>query len=94
MRESLRTVGRILTFPIRAVWWLIKLPVRFFTSARTFLMTEPEEHPSGMFLQIWLRASKRVGFSGIRSRHSGATCSEHLWAWWSALRSHSHLLSD
>jgi len=47
MRESLRTVGRILTFPIRAVWWLIKLPVRFFTSARTFLMTEPEEHPLG-----------------------------------------------
>jgi sec-independent protein translocase protein TatC len=34
-------------FPFRAVWWIIKLPIRAFGSVRRFMRTEPEEHPLG-----------------------------------------------
>lgn len=47
MRELGRKVWRLLTLPFRAAWWIVRLPARVFTSARTFLVTEPEEHPLG-----------------------------------------------
>jgi sec-independent protein translocase protein TatC len=43
----LRGILRVLTFPFRALWWLIALPVRSFRRARGFMLTEPEEHPLG-----------------------------------------------
>jgi sec-independent protein translocase protein TatC len=43
----LRGILRVLTFPFRALWWLIALPVRSFRKARGFMLTEPEEHPLG-----------------------------------------------
>lgn len=47
MRRLGRTLLKILSFPFRAAWWLITLPIRGFKSARGFLQTEPEEHPLG-----------------------------------------------
>ena len=47
VRRFLRGLWRVLTFPFRALWWLIALPVRGFRKARTFMVTEPEEHPLG-----------------------------------------------
>ncbi len=47
MRRLLRGIWRVLTFPFRALWWLIALPVRSFRKARGFMLTEPEEHPLG-----------------------------------------------
>ncbi|MFH1184591.1 MAG: twin-arginine translocase subunit TatC [Chloroflexota bacterium] len=45
MRDFARGLWRVLTFPLRAVWWTITLPVRLLGSARRFMLTEPEEHP-------------------------------------------------
>ncbi len=36
---------RLVTFPSRALWWLVALPVRASQSARLFMRTDPEEHP-------------------------------------------------
>jgi sec-independent protein translocase protein TatC len=47
MRRLLRGLGHILRFPVRAIWWIAKLPVRVFGYARRFMLTEPEEHPLG-----------------------------------------------
>lgn len=47
MRRLGRGLWRVVTFPFRAVWWLITRPVRLAASVRAFLMTEPEEHPLG-----------------------------------------------
>lgn len=47
MRRLLRSLWRLITFPFRAVWWLLTLPVRSFRSAKSFMATEPEEHPLG-----------------------------------------------
>jgi len=47
MRELGRRLWRLFSFPFRAAWWLITFPVRLFKSVRTFLLTEPEEHPLG-----------------------------------------------
>jgi sec-independent protein translocase protein TatC len=47
VRRLLRGIWRVLTFPFRALWWLIALPVRSFRKARGFMLTEPEEHPLG-----------------------------------------------
>lgn len=47
MRRFLRGIWRVITFPFRALWWLITLPVRGFRKARTFMVMEPEEHPLG-----------------------------------------------
>jgi sec-independent protein translocase protein TatC len=45
MRRFLRGLWRVLTFPFRAIWWTLTLPVRLFISAKRFMLTEPEEHP-------------------------------------------------
>jgi sec-independent protein translocase protein TatC len=47
MRELPRRLWRIVSFPFRAAWWIFMLPVRLFARARTFMLTEPEEHPLG-----------------------------------------------
>jgi len=47
MRRFARGTWRALTFPFRAVWWIVTLPVRALKSARAFMLTEPEEHPLG-----------------------------------------------
>ncbi len=47
MRRFLRGLWRLITFPFRAVWWLLTLPIRGFRSAKSFMATEPEEHPLG-----------------------------------------------
>ncbi len=36
---------RFVTFPSRALWWLVALPLRAFRSASLFMRTDPEEHP-------------------------------------------------
>lgn len=41
----LREASRLVTLPFRAAWWMLKLPLRASSSLRTFMLTEPEEHP-------------------------------------------------
>jgi sec-independent protein translocase protein TatC len=47
MRKFFRQFWRILTFPFRALWWLVNLPVKGFRKIKIFLFTEPEERPLG-----------------------------------------------
>ena len=47
MRRFLGRVWRVLTFPFRALWWMITLPFRTFGAFKNFMVTEPEEHPLG-----------------------------------------------
>ncbi len=42
-----RGIWRVVSFPFRAVWWIIRLPVRGYRRAKSFMLTEPEEHPLG-----------------------------------------------
>lgn len=36
---------RVVTFPFRAIWWLVSLPVRLYKKAYAFLTFEPEDRP-------------------------------------------------
>jgi sec-independent protein translocase protein TatC len=47
MRRLLTIYWRVITFPSRALGWVLGLPVRSYRSARVYLLTEPEEHPLG-----------------------------------------------
>ncbi len=47
MPSFLRGIGRIITFPFRALWWVITLPARGYRKIKRFMITEPEEHPLG-----------------------------------------------
>lgn len=47
MRRLGRGVWHVITFPFRAIWWLITRPIHVVASVREFLFTEPEEHPLG-----------------------------------------------
>jgi sec-independent protein translocase protein TatC len=47
MRRFLRGLGRVLTFPFRAIWWILKLPFRSIRTTKRFMSTVPEEHPLG-----------------------------------------------
>ena len=47
MRKFLSGIWRVITFPFRAVGWIIALPFRTFASIKGFMLTEPEEHPLG-----------------------------------------------
>lgn len=47
MRKFLQRVWRILIFPFRLLWWLIKLPVNGARKANAFLTSEPDERPLG-----------------------------------------------
>jgi sec-independent protein translocase protein TatC len=47
MRRFLRRVWRVITFPFRALWWIITFPFRTFSAVKSFMLTEPEEHPLG-----------------------------------------------
>ncbi len=63
MRRFLRGLGRVLTFPFRAIWWLLKAPGRGVRSARQFMNTEPEEHPLGdVFVELAQNAQSREVF--------------------------------
>jgi sec-independent protein translocase protein TatC len=53
MRRFLHIIWRVITFPFRAVWWIITSPVRGFNAVKRFMLTEPEEHPLGdVFLDL------------------------------------------
>jgi sec-independent protein translocase protein TatC len=45
MRKFLRGLRNVITFPFHAIVWVISRPVLIVRSIRTFLTTEPEEHP-------------------------------------------------
>lgn len=63
MRRLLRGLWRVITFPFRAIWWLITLPVRGFRAAKRFMATEPEEHPLGdVFVELTQNAQSRELF--------------------------------
>jgi sec-independent protein translocase protein TatC len=47
MRRFLRGVWRVIAFPFRALWWIITLPFRTYRAVKSFMLTEPEEHPLG-----------------------------------------------
>jgi sec-independent protein translocase protein TatC len=47
MRRFFRTVWRVITFPFRALWWLIQLPVKGSRKFYAFLTVEPDERPLG-----------------------------------------------
>jgi sec-independent protein translocase protein TatC len=47
MSRFLQGVWRVITFPFRAIGWVITLPFRGFGALKRFMLTEPEEHPLG-----------------------------------------------
>jgi sec-independent protein translocase protein TatC len=47
MPRLLTVFWRVVTFPSRALRWLLGAPARLFRSARAYMLTEPEEHPLG-----------------------------------------------
>jgi sec-independent protein translocase protein TatC len=47
MQRFFKGFWRILTFPYRLLWWLVKLPVKGFRKLYAFLTTEPEESSLG-----------------------------------------------
>ena len=47
MRKFLRGLWRIVTFPFRAVGWILTLPFRAVRGLQRFMTTEPEEHSLG-----------------------------------------------
>jgi sec-independent protein translocase protein TatC len=63
MRRLLRGIWRVVTFPFRAIWWIIRLPARGLQGARDFMQTEPEEHPLGdVFVDLAQSAQSRELF--------------------------------
>ena len=63
MRRFLHGVWRVITFPFRAIWWLLTLPVRGIRAAQRFMATEPEEHPLGdVFVELTQNAQARELF--------------------------------
>lgn len=47
MCRFLSGLWRIVTFPFRALRWIITLPLRGFAAMKRYMLTEPEEHPLG-----------------------------------------------
>lgn len=45
MRKFFIIAWRIISFPFRAIWWLISLPVKLSKRAYAFLTFEPEDRP-------------------------------------------------
>ncbi len=45
MRKYWIALWRVITFPFRAIWWLICSPVRLYRKAYAFLTFEPEDRP-------------------------------------------------
>ncbi len=45
MRRFLRGTWQLISFPFRALVWLVRRPIVVVRSIRTFMTTEPEEHP-------------------------------------------------
>lgn len=43
MQKILRALGRVVSFPFRAIWWLVKLPFRGVKKAAAFMTFEPED---------------------------------------------------
>lgn len=44
MRNLLRRIWRVVTYPFRGLWWLVSLPFRSISKASGFMNEEPEEH--------------------------------------------------
>jgi sec-independent protein translocase protein TatC len=47
VRKFFHRFLRVITFPFRLLWWLIRLPSRGFRKVDAFLFTEPIERPLG-----------------------------------------------
>ncbi len=63
MGRFLRRLGRVIAFPFRAIWWLVRAPARGLRSAKRFMDTEPEEHPLGdVFVELAQNAQSRELF--------------------------------
>ncbi len=63
MRSFLRGLWRVVTFPFRAIWWILRLPARGVEGMRRFMSTEPEEHPiSDVFVDLAQNAQSRELF--------------------------------
>ncbi|MBE3038347.1 MAG: twin-arginine translocase subunit TatC, partial [Chloroflexi bacterium] len=45
MRKFLRGLWRVITFPFRAIWWLLTLPVRGVRKVIVFLSADPGDRP-------------------------------------------------
>jgi len=45
MRKFWIALWRVVTFPFRAIWWLVSRPVRLYKKTYTFLTDEPEDRP-------------------------------------------------
>jgi sec-independent protein translocase protein TatC len=44
MRKFLHAAGRVVSFPFRALWWLVSMPFRLLSQLSGFMNDEPEEH--------------------------------------------------
>jgi sec-independent protein translocase protein TatC len=63
MRRFWSGVWQVITFPFRAIWWLLTAPVRGIRAAKRFMDTEPEEHPLGdVFVELTQNAQSRELF--------------------------------
>ena len=47
MRKFFQRFWRVITSPLRLLWWLTTLPAKGFRKVNAFLFTEPEERPLG-----------------------------------------------
>ncbi len=63
MRKFLGGLWRVVTFPFRLVWLILTLPARGVRNIRTFMSTEPEEHPLGdVFIDLAQNPQSREVF--------------------------------
>ena len=63
MRKALRGLRRAITFPFRAIWWTITLPIRAIGSIKRFMSTEPQELELGqVFVDLAQNAEARSSF--------------------------------
>ena len=63
MSKFLHGLWWVITFPFRAIWWIITLPFRALSTAKSFMQTEPEEHPLGdVFVDLTQNSQARQLF--------------------------------
>ncbi|HTP00586.1 MAG TPA: twin-arginine translocase subunit TatC [Anaerolineales bacterium] len=63
MRKLLRGIARVITWPFRAIGWIVVEPGRAIRRFQQFMNTEPEEHPLGdVFVDLTQNAQSRELF--------------------------------
>jgi sec-independent protein translocase protein TatC len=63
MRRLILGFWKVITFPFRALWWILTLPFRLARGLYRFMTDEPEEHPlSDVFVELAQNSEARQLF--------------------------------